>query len=94
MHLATTGLLNLLHEKPGRYIEGRWADYVVKDAHGTEVTAVEDGKVFAIRPAEGQVDQLLGASYLIRDGSKYRPASRSQCGHITHDRAYAPKCGA
>jgi hypothetical protein len=73
MHLSTTGLHNLLGEKPGRYIEGRWAEYVVKEADGTDVTVVEYEKVFQIRPAESQVDQLLEASYLVRDESKFRP---------------------
>jgi hypothetical protein len=72
MHLSTTDLLNLLSEKPGRYIKGRWAEYVVMEADGTDVTVVEDGNVFPIRPAESQVDQLFDASYLVRDGSKYR----------------------
>ena len=72
MHLSTTGVLKLLREKPGRYIEGRWAEYVVREADGTDVTVVEDGQTLPIRPVESQVDQLLEATYLVRDGSRYR----------------------
>jgi len=74
MYLSTTGLLNLLRERPGRYIECRRAAYVVKEADGTDVTVVENGEVFPIRPAESQVDQLVEVCYLIRDGSEYRLA--------------------
>jgi hypothetical protein len=76
MHLTTTGLHNLLCAKPGRYIEGRRDEYTVKEADGTDVTVVEGDKVFPIRPAESQIDQLVDASYLIRDGSMYRPVCR------------------
>ncbi len=75
MRLHTTGLHNLLREKPGRYIYHHHGDYVVKEADGSDVTVTENGVTYPLRPPEIMIDDLVGASLLIRepDGSKYRP---------------------
>ncbi len=75
MYLHTTGVRKLLDQKPGRYIEDRRGVYTMREADGAAITLTEDGKEFAIQPAESQIDDLVKASYLVRDGSKYWPRS-------------------
>jgi hypothetical protein len=73
MKLHTTGVLDLLRQKPGRYVEYLRGDYTMREDGGAAVTVIEGGEEFAIHPAESQIDDLVRASHLVRDGSKYRP---------------------
>jgi hypothetical protein len=47
----------------------------MREADGAAITVTEGGKEFPIQPAESQIDQLVEASYLVREGSKYWPRS-------------------
>jgi len=73
MYMTTTQVLDLLRQKPGRYVETYMGEYAIKESDGTDVTATEGGVTFPIRPAKSQIDQLVEAGHLIRDGSKLRP---------------------
>jgi hypothetical protein len=72
MELTTTGILDLLSEKPGRYIEHSMGRYRMKEANGDDVIVTEDGRRYPIEPEAGQMDDLMDASRLTRDGSRYR----------------------
>jgi hypothetical protein len=72
MELTTTGILDLLRERPGRYIEHSMGRYRMKEANGDNVTVTEDGRQWSIEPHAGHMDDLTDASHLTRDGSRYR----------------------
>jgi len=71
MMLDTTMILQLLHERPGRYIQRSMGDYSMMDANGVAVTVREDGKDFLVEPTAEQMNDLMAASHLICHGSKY-----------------------
>ena len=71
MHLHTSGVLELLSAKTGRYIEHHRGLYVMKEGDGTNVFMLEDGKHVHIQPSEGQIDELVKAGHLIQEGSRY-----------------------
>jgi hypothetical protein len=70
MNLTTTGILELLGEQAGRYIQHDMGDYRIKEASGTDVTVRENGQDVPIRPTAQQMDDLMEASLLIRDGPR------------------------
>jgi hypothetical protein len=72
MDLTTTGILDLLNQRPGRYIQHDMGNYRIKDASGADVTVREGGKDVPIQPTASQIDDLIDASLLIREGSRYR----------------------
>ena len=74
MMLNTTMILNLLRERPGRYIQHAMGHYSMKEANGDRVTVTENGKDFLVEPTAEQVDDLTDASHLVRHGSKYTAA--------------------
>ena len=71
MHLHTTGILELLDDKTGRYIEHHHGLYVMKEADGSNVFVIEDGERVHIHPSEGQVRELLAAGHLLEEGNRY-----------------------
>lgn len=72
MHLHTTGVIDLLGAKTGRYIEHHHGLYVMKEGDGSNVFLLEDGKHVHIQPSQGQMDELLAAGHLMQEGSRYQ----------------------
>jgi hypothetical protein len=72
MHLHTTGVLDLLSAKTGRYIEHHHGLYVMKEGDGSNVFVLEDGKHVHIEPSDGQMNDLLTAGHLVQEGSRYQ----------------------
>jgi len=72
MHLTTSQIHDLLKERDGRYLEHDMGNYRMKEASGADVTVKENGKDVSIQPTASQIDDLVDASLLIRDGSRYR----------------------
>jgi hypothetical protein len=72
MHLHTTGVIDLLSAKTGRYIEHHHGLYVMKEGDGTNVFMLENGKHVHIEPTDGQMTELLAAGHLIQEGSRYQ----------------------
>jgi hypothetical protein len=71
MRLRSTQILDLLNEKPGRYIHHAMGRYQMKEASGADVRLTEDGKEYPVEPTAEQMDGLMDLSKLVRDGSKY-----------------------
>ena len=71
MHLHTAGILEMLGEKTGRFIEHHHGVYVMKEADGSNVFVIEDGQHVHIHPSEHQVDDLLAAGHLLKEGNRY-----------------------
>jgi hypothetical protein len=69
--LNTTMILVLLHEGTGRYIQHDMGHYRMKEANGVDVTVIENGGEYLVEPTAEQIDDLMDASKLVRDGSKY-----------------------
>lgn len=72
MHLHTTGVLDLLTAKTGRYIEHHHGLYVMKEGDGTNVFMLEGGEHIHIQPSDHQIDELIAAGHLVREGSRYQ----------------------
>jgi hypothetical protein len=72
MDLTTSGVLDLLNQRAGRYIQHDMGDYRMKEASGADVTVSENGSDVPIQPTASQIDDLIDASLLIREGSRYR----------------------
>jgi hypothetical protein len=72
MHLHTSGVLDLLRAKTGRYIEHHRGLYVMKEGDGTNVFLIENGEHVHIQPSEGQIDDLVAAGHMIKEGSRYQ----------------------
>jgi hypothetical protein len=71
MHLHTSGILELLRAKTGRYIEQHKELYVMKEADGSNVFLIENGENQHIHPSESQIHELLEAGHLILEDSRY-----------------------
>lgn len=71
MHLHTTGILDMLEEKTGRYIEHHRGLYVMKESDGSNVFVIEDGERAHIHPTESQVNDLVTAGHLLKEGDRY-----------------------
>jgi virulence-associated protein VagC len=71
MMLNTTMILDLLHQRPGRYIQHDMGQYRMKEANGDDVTITETGREYLVEPIAEQMDDLTDTSQLVRDGSKY-----------------------
>jgi hypothetical protein len=101
MMLNGTIILELLRERPGRYIWHDMGQYRMKEANGADVTVTEDGRECVIEPVAAQMDDLMDASRLIRDRSTYRAkveVSRfkvwsQQAGDFIVSRRYATRSG-
>jgi hypothetical protein len=72
MMLNTSTILDLLRERPSRYILHSMANYRMKEANGDDVIVTENGRQFWIEPAADQIGDLMDASHLTRDRSIYR----------------------
>ena len=72
MDLTTTGILDLLNQRPGQYIQHDMGEYRMKETAGADITVRENGKDVPIQPTASQIDDLMDASLLIREGSRYR----------------------
>lgn len=74
--MHTSGILDLLGEKPDRYIlhERDARRYTMKEADGADVLVTENGQTLAPLLVESQIDQLVDAFRLVREGAKYRLA--------------------
>ncbi len=71
MMLCTTKILELLRERPGRYIQQCMGEFCMKEANGAAVSVNEEGKDFLIKPIVEQMDDLMRASHLVYHNSKY-----------------------
>ena len=71
MMLGTSRILELLRERPGRYIEHSIGCYRMKEMNCGDVTVTGSGRRFSIKPLAQQMDDLMDASHLTHDGSRY-----------------------
>jgi hypothetical protein len=71
MMLNTTMILDLLRQRPGRYVQHDMGQYRMKEANGDDVTITENGRDYLVEPIAEQMDDLIDASKLVRDGSNY-----------------------
>jgi hypothetical protein len=69
MNLRTTEILELLGQKTGRYIQHDMGTYYMREASGTDVT--NENEDFAVQPTANQMDELIDAGLLRREGSRY-----------------------
>ena len=71
MMLHTSRIPDLLHKKPGRYIHHDAGDFRMKEANGEDVKLTEDRREYLVEPTAQQIDDLMDAKRLVRDGSRY-----------------------
>lgn len=71
MNLRTTEILEQLGQKAGRYIQHDMGTYYIREVSGADVTIVNDGKECTAQPTANQVDDLMDAMQLRREGSRY-----------------------
>ena len=71
MKLNMTMILDLLGQRPGRYIQHDMGHYRMKEANGSDVKVTENGRAYLVEPIAEQMDDLMDASKLVRSGSKY-----------------------
>jgi hypothetical protein len=71
MALSTTRILQLLDEKPGRYIHHDMGRYRMKEPNGDDVRLTRGGRKYPAEPTAEQMDDLMDAKWLVRDGLKY-----------------------
>ena len=71
--MHTTGILDLLAQKAERYIlhSRDTGHYTMKEADGSNVLVPENGQDHVPLLLESQIDQLVDASHLVREGQKY-----------------------
>jgi hypothetical protein len=71
MKLRETKILDLLREKPGRFIQHDMGKYTMKEANGSDVVVTENGKAEAVLPEHIHMDPLTDTGKLRIDGSRY-----------------------
>ena len=71
MNLRTTEIPELLGQKTGRYIQHDMGIYYMREASGADVTIEKDRREFAVQPTANQMDELIDAGLLRREGSRY-----------------------
>ena len=77
MMLRTSRIIDLLRNKRGRYIHHDAAAFRMKEANGEDVMLTEDRRGYLVEPTAQQIDDLMDAKRLVRDGAKYvLPPSR------------------
>ena len=70
--LNGTMILELLHQKPGRYIQRDMGLYRMKEADGADVLHTEkSGRESPVEPLAAPMDGLMNEGRLVRDGSRY-----------------------
>jgi hypothetical protein len=78
MMLNTTMILDLLGERPGRYIHHDMGHYRMKEANGADVKVPENGRESLVEPTAGQMDDLMDTKHLVHEGAQYLlPVSNS-----------------
>jgi hypothetical protein len=79
MMLYTSRITDLLRKKPGRYIHQDADAFRMKEAKGEDVKLTEDRREYLVEPTAQQIDDLMDAKRLVRDGSRYvLPPSRTR----------------
>jgi hypothetical protein len=77
MMLRTSRIIDLLRNKRGRYNHHEEGAFRMKEANGEDVMLTEDRRGYLVEPTAQQIDDLMDAKRLVRDGSKYvLPPSR------------------
>ena len=77
MMLRTSRIIDLLRNKRGRYIHHDAGAFRMKEANGEDVMLTEDRRGYLVEPTAQQIDDLMDAQRLVRDGAKYvLPPSR------------------
>jgi hypothetical protein len=71
MMLRTWRIIDLLRNKRGRYIHHDAGAFRMKEANGEDVMLTEDRRGYLVEPTAQQIDDLMDAKRLVRDGSKY-----------------------
>jgi hypothetical protein len=72
MMLNGTTILELLHQKPGRYIQHDMGLYRMKEADRVGVVHKdENGRGYPVEPLAAHMDGLMDEGRLVRDGSSY-----------------------
>ena len=71
MKLRETKILDLLREKPGRFIQHDMGKYTMKEADDSDVIVTEKSKKYLVIPEDFHMDQLTDTGKLRRDGSRY-----------------------
>jgi hypothetical protein len=72
MKLNATNALDLLRERPGRYIDHDAGQYRMREPDGTDVVLTEGGREYLVDLGYEIMDSLLAEHRLIHDGSRYR----------------------
>jgi hypothetical protein len=79
MMLYTSRITDLLRKKPGRYIHHDAGAFRMKEAKGEDMKLTEGGREYLVEPTAQQIDDLMDAKRLLRDGSRYvLPPSRAR----------------
>ena len=79
MTLHISRITDLLRKKPGRYIHHDAGGFRMKEANGEDVKLTEDRREYPVEPTAQQIDDLMDAKRLVRDGSRYvLPPSRAR----------------
>jgi hypothetical protein len=77
MNLITSMIPKILESAPGRHIRYDAGNFRMKEANGEDVKLTEDRRGYLIEPTAQQIDDLMDAKRLVRDGAKYvLPPSR------------------
>ena len=71
MTLYTSRITDLLTKKPGRYIHQDANAFRMREAKGEDVKLTEDRREYLVEPTAQQIDDLMNAKRLVRDGSRY-----------------------
>lgn len=71
MRLSSSTTLDLLAEKPGRYIHHDAGSYRMKEANGEDVKLTQDGKEYSVEPPSLLMDGLMDENRLVCDRSNY-----------------------
>jgi hypothetical protein len=70
--LTGTKILDLLHQKPGRYMQHDMGLYRMKEADGADVLHTEkSGRESPVEPLAAHMDGLMDEGRLVRDGPRY-----------------------
>ena len=68
MMLHTSRIIDLLRNKRGRYIHHDAGSFRMKEANGEDVKLTEDRRGYLVEPTAQQIDDLMDAKRLVRDG--------------------------
>ena len=72
MMLNGTIILELLRQKPGRYIQHDMGLYRMKESNGVSVVHKDkNGREYPVEPLAAHMDGLMDEGRLVRDGLSY-----------------------